>query len=79
MSASTGFAGAISPELEKASAAAATLETHLRNATNVNTGKLDLTSFAVGLERSNMSLNTFYQNLKGVGKTNADKMTMAGV
>lgn len=43
------------------------LEQHLKAATNVNTGKLDLTKFAQQLKQSNMDLKTYVNSLNMLG------------
>lgn len=60
------FAG-ISKELSDATAAAAQLETQLKNCVNVNTGKLDLTKFMQSLNASGTTLNEYANKLNALG------------
>lgn len=60
------FAG-ISEELSDATAAAAQLETQLKNCVNVNTGKLDLTKFMQSLNASGTTLNEYANKLNALG------------
>lgn len=54
-------------DLKKASAAAAELQKHLQAATNVDTGKLDLTRFASSLKRSGKELKDYKLDLEQIG------------
>lgn len=53
--------------LKNASRAALELQQHLQNATNVNTGKLDLSRFSASLSASGKDLNYFKTNLMAIG------------
>lgn len=57
----------ISPEIREASAAARELQTILRNATNPDTKKLDLTSFNDQLKQGGLSLESYYQKMSMAG------------
>lgn len=50
-------------EIKAASKAALELQQHLEKATNVNTGKLDLSRLSSSLKSSNKDLNTYYSQL----------------
>lgn len=54
-------------DLKKASQAAAELSKHIQNATNADTGKLDLTRFASSLKKSNKELKDYRQDLERLG------------
>ena len=58
---------AFTKELTEASAAAAQLKTHIQNAVNVNTGKLDLSKFNQSLKQSGMSISQYRQALSQAG------------
>ena len=58
---------ALTKELTEASAAAAQLKTHIQNAMNTNTGKLDLSKFNQSLKQSGMSINQYRQALSQAG------------
>lgn len=57
----------ITDEIIKASQAAAQLKIQLEQATNVNTGKLDLGKFSESLKNSNMSLEKYSEQLSLLG------------
>lgn len=54
-------------ELREAANAAKDLTTHLQNAVNVNTGKLDLNKFSQSLSQSKQSLSDLYTSLSKAG------------
>ena len=51
--------------LKNASRAALELQQHLQNATNVNTGKLDLSRFSASLSASGKDLN-YFKTIKSI-------------
>lgn len=53
--------------LEEASNAAVKLQQHLKNALNVNTGRLDLSRLSTSLKSANESLDQYYKNLMKAG------------
>lgn len=59
----------ISDEIVKATQAAAQLKVQLENATNVNTGKLDLGKFSQAMNQSGMSLAKYRDALASLGPT----------
>ena len=61
-----GFSG-FTKELQQASTAAATLKVQLSDATNVNTGKLDLGKFNQSLKTSGMTLEMYKNQLANLG------------
>lgn len=61
--------GVDSGPLQEASSAARSLQTHLQNALNVNTGKLDLTKLNASLRSSDTTLATLASQLKMAGTT----------
>lgn len=61
-----GFAR-ISSDLTDAKAAALELREHLKLATNVNTGKLDISKFNMSLQKSNTSLISYVTHLQNLG------------
>ena len=63
---SSGFAG-LTKDMQEASVAAASLQVQLKNATNVNTGKLDLGKFTQSLKQSGMTLEQYRKNLQQFG------------
>ena len=63
----TSLGDTLTKDLAKAQSAAVQLQASLSNATNVNTGKLDLTKFSDSLKRSNTDLNQLYNNLSAFG------------
>ena len=54
-------------EIQEATKAAAQLEVQLKNATNVNTGKLDLGKFNEAMIKSGMSLSKYQNQLRNLG------------
>lgn len=54
-------------DIKQASKAAMELQFHLEKATNVNTGKLDLSRLSTSLKASNKDLNTYYNQLLKCG------------
>lgn len=54
-------------QLKEASKAAMDLQTHLRNAYNQETGKLDLVTFNNGLKQSGMSISQYAEKLSAIG------------
>jgi len=58
--------GSIS-QLQTASKAASELAIHLKNATNVNTGRLNLKTFTNSLAQSGRTLSSFKAQLTAVG------------
>ena len=54
-------------EIQEATTAAAQLQVQLKNATNVNTGTLDLGKFAESMNKSGMSLTKYQQQLRNLG------------
>ena len=54
-------------EIQNATAAAARLQVQLKNATDVDTGKLDLTKFTQSMNKSGMSLEAYQQHLRALG------------
>ena len=67
---SSGFSG-FTKELQTATTAAATLKTHLDNAINVDTGKLDLGKFQQGLKQSGKDLTYYKEQLTSLGPQGA--------
>ena len=61
--------GVDSGPLQEASSAARSLQVHLQNALNVNTGKLDLTKLNSSLQSSGANLSTLVNQLKMAGTT----------
>ena len=61
--------GVDSGPLQEASSAARSLQVHLQNALNVNTGKLDLTKLNASLRSSDTNLSTLVNQLKMAGTT----------
>ena len=61
--------GVDSGPLQEASSAARSLQVHLQNALNVNTGKLDLTKLNSSLRSSDTNLSTLVNQLKMAGTT----------
>lgn len=57
----------LTTEIRKASVAAATLKTHLRDATNMTTGKLDLGQFNRSLQQSGISLRQYRDSILALG------------
>lgn len=55
------------PTLQKASTAALDLAKNLQNATNADTGKLDLSKFNKSLATSGQTLNSYYKQLSQLG------------
>lgn len=54
-------------QIKEASNAALELQQHLTQATNVNTGKLDLSKFATSLKSSGKDLQAYYNQLLAIG------------
>lgn len=54
-------------EISKASKAALELKQHISEATNVNTGKLDLSRFSISLAKSGKTLKDYQTSLSGIG------------
>ena len=63
---STGI-NSLDKDLQGAAQHAALLQTQLKNAFNVNTGKLDLTKFNDSLRQSGMSLEKYYSTFSKLG------------
>ena len=59
----------LTDEIREASVAVANLKLNLENATNVNTGKLDLGKFQQSMKASNMSIEKYQQSLAALGPT----------
>lgn len=57
----------LSSQITKSAMAAQQLKVQLQEATNVNTGKLDLSKFTASLKTSNMDLNKYANILKSLG------------
>ena len=57
----------ITKEIQEASAAAAQLKVQLKAATDVNTGKLDLSKFSQQLDQSGMNLTKYQTQLTALG------------
>ena len=57
----------ITKEINEGISAAASLKAHLQDATNVNTGKLDLTKFTQSLQKSGKTLDDYAKNLQKLG------------
>lgn len=57
----------ITSDLKEASLAAQQLQHYLENATNVNTGKLDLSKFSASLQASGVSLTAYANKLQAIG------------
>ena len=57
----------LTKELQQATTAAAQLKAQLQTATDVNTGKLDLTKFTQSMTESGMSLKKYQQQLSHLG------------
>ena len=55
-------------EIKKASKAAMELQSHLRNAFDVNTGKLDLNKFSTSIKQAGKDLDYFKTNLALIGE-----------
>lgn len=53
-------------QIRKASQAAKELQQHIANATNVKTGKLDLSQLSISLKNSKKSIDDYYQSMKQV-------------
>lgn len=58
----------LTPSLQQASQAATTLKKHLDAATNVNTGKLDLSKFSIGLKAAGMDMKSLASSLVNGGQ-----------
>lgn len=58
---------AFSEKIEKGNLAAMQLQASLRDAFNVDTGKLDLSKFSSSLERSGLQLDTLRNDLINIG------------
>lgn len=63
----TGQKLGFTKEIQEATTAAAQLQVQLKNATNVNTGKLDLGKFNESLSKSGMSLAKYQKQLNNLG------------
>ncbi len=63
----SGLGNGITRELQEAQMAATKLQISLHQATNVNTGKLDLTRFSDSLRKSNLDLRDVYKHLSSFG------------
>ena len=57
----------LAKEIREASQAAAELQAHLKNATNVDTGTLDFTKLSSSLKQSGQSLESYAQKLVRIG------------
>jgi hypothetical protein len=57
----------LTKELNEASQAAAKLQVNLRDAVNVDTGKLDITKFSKSMSQSGMSLEKYRKQLSAMG------------
>ena len=57
----------ITKEIQEASKAAAQLKVQLQDATNPNTGKLDLGKFTENMDRSGMSIQKYREQLSALG------------
>lgn len=57
----------ITDKMAEASRAAASLKVQLEQATNVNTGKLDLTKFSISLKQSGLDLEYYRKQLQTLG------------
>ena len=57
----------ITKDIQEGISAAAQLKVQLEQATNINTGKLDLTKFSQSLKDSNMSIDKYANSLKKLG------------
>ena len=57
----------VTQQIKEAIPLVAQLQAQLQSATNVNTGKLDLTKFNESLKQSNMNMNKYYQTLSSLG------------
>lgn len=57
----------ITSDLKEASLAAQQLQHYLENATNVSTGKLDLSKFSASLQASGVSLTAYASKLQAIG------------
>ena len=57
----------LTKEIQQASAAVATLKTQLKEATNIDTGKLDLGKFNQSLQQSGMSIQAYSKHLSNLG------------
>ena len=64
-------AGKMSEEIQKASQAAMELQSHLQNATNVQTGKLDFSKLNSSLSASNQTLQQYSAQLLKLGPAGA--------
>ena len=63
----TGIGSKISADLQQGIKAAAELQVHLKNATNVNTGNLDFSKLSQSLQQSGMSLEQYGAKLRNLG------------
>ena len=57
----------VTKEIQEATSAAAQLKTQLELATDVNTGKLDLSKFSAGLKQSGVNLEDYQKSLSNLG------------
>lgn len=66
-SASQDSANGLTKEIQQSAVAAAQLKVQLQNATNVKTGKLDLSKFNESLQRSGMTIKDYQKYLYNMG------------
>lgn len=65
------LSGGMTKEIQQAVSAATQLKVQLENATNVNTGKLDLGKFSESLDKSGMKLSDYRMQLEKLGPQGA--------
>ena len=65
----------LTDDLRNAALAAQELQQHLQNATNTNTGKLDLSRFQQSLKASNTSLEQYANTLSAIGPAGQEAFT----
>ena len=70
----TGITG-ITSEIQKASQEVAQLKVQLKEATNVDTGKLDWTKFEQSMKKSGASLSTYRKSLQALGPEGTQAFT----
>lgn len=72
LTSSSTIGSALTKDIQQGINAAAQLKVSLQNATNVNTGKLDLGKFNQQLKQSNMSVKQYAQALASLGPQGVD-------
>ena len=79
---STAAAGTqlgITPQIKEATQSAMNLQTALKNATNVNTGQLNLNKFQAELNKSGMTLQQYAAKLKALGPEGAKAFSQLAI